>query len=281
MHAQLKNRALIAISGETAGLWLQDLITLDMKLLDDQSWHGAALLSPQGKILFDFLIAQQSDTDFLIDMRADQASAFVQRLTLYRLRAKIEIKPPEPIEVMVTTSASQEARLDRRFRTPVYRTTHKSISEQENRAAYDAARIENGIAESSFDYALGEAFPHDINLDQTGGISFRKGCYVGQEVISRMHHRGSARRRLLIVSTDREALIMGADLIASMSPDREIVIGTIGTSIGSKALALCRLDRVSDALAQNAPMTIADAFVTVTLPNHVTYNFDILGKSSD
>jgi hypothetical protein len=114
---------------------------------------------------------------------------------------------------------------------------------------------------SGADYALQDAFPHDILLDRDGGLSFRKGCYVGQEVVSRMQHRGTARRRVAQVSATSALPASGTELIAAGKP-----VGTLGTVVGSRGLAIVRIDRVGDALARSQAITAGDIDVTLSLP---------------
>ena len=110
------------------------------------------------------------------------------------------------------------------------------------------------------DYALGDAFPHDVNLDQTGGVSFRKGCFVGQEVVSRMQHRGTARRRILIVTVRR----ICRDRHAITANGREI--GTLGSVAGKSGLALVRIDRVKDAMDSGIPILAGEIPIHLAIP---------------
>ncbi len=133
---------------------------------------------------------------------------------------------------------------------------------------WTAFRIANGIAESGSDYVLGEAFPHDVLLDELGGVGFRKGCYVGQEVVSRMQHRGTARRRVLIVSGDRELPHAGADIMADGR-----TIGSLGSTAGTTGLAIIRIDRAKDAMDEAIPITAGDATVTLEIPAFAKFTY--------
>jgi folate-binding protein YgfZ len=128
---------------------------------------------------------------------------------------------------------------------------------------YDAARIAAGLADTSADLGSGEFFPHEANLDQLGGVNFRKGCYVGQEVVSRMEHRGLARSRILPVVLEGAAPLKGTDIRSG-----EKQVGTLLSSSGSSALALIRLDRLADA---TAPLMADGVTVTVLRPAWATY----------
>ncbi len=182
--AFLPDRAFVRITGADAEHFLQNLITTDLGALAAHELRPGALLTPQGKIFYDFLISR-SDDGFLIDIRADQLEAFVKRMTMYKLRAAVTIETlPETGATVIWGEASDGA-ADHRFAlagTEVRRQTGR-IDGAGDRAAYDALRILHGVPESGQDYALQDAFPHDILFDKSGGVSFRKGCYVGQEVV--------------------------------------------------------------------------------------------------
>ncbi|MCU0832145.1 MAG: folate-binding protein [Rhizobiaceae bacterium] len=270
--AALDDRALVPLGGEDAVHWLQNLITADIEAQPTESALGAALLTPQGKILFDFLVLKDETAALAIDVRRDQAASLAQRLTFYKLRAKVMIGAPQDVTVGIATSGHWR---DLRFGEPVWRSL-PDATQSTKRAPYDALRIAHGVAESGTDYALGDAFPHDVNLDQTGGVGFRKGCYVGQEVVSRMQHRGTARRRIVRVEA-------AADMPPAFTPvlagDREI--GTLGTVQGREGLAMLRLDRLADALAGGKAVTAGGVPVTASLPPGATFTLVPEGGGSD
>src|SRR5690606_2306358 len=126
---------------------------------------------------------------------------------------------------------------------------------------WDALRVRHGIAESGTDYALGDAFPHDVLLDQTGGIGLRKGCYVGEEVVSRMQHRGTARRRVLLVSGAADLPPAGTAVTAGNRP-----LGQLGTVTGRDGLAIARIDRVKDAVDSGLKLMAGETEVTLAIP---------------
>ncbi|TIT85827.1 MAG: folate-binding protein YgfZ, partial [Mesorhizobium sp.] len=203
--ALLKDRALISVSGPDAEHFLQNILTTDLDTLSPGEAKPGALLAPQGKILFDFLISRAGENGFQLECRADIADDFVRRLMLYRLRAKAEIAKQDQTLVTVawgddstashfdSIGADSTTLTDARFRDVAVRRVYSGAASDGNAEAWQALRIANGIAESGSDYQLGDAFPHDVLLDETGGVGFKKGCYVGQEVVSRMQHRGTAR----------------------------------------------------------------------------------------
>ncbi|MBC2774515.1 folate-binding protein YgfZ [Rhizobium sp. AQ_MP] len=260
--AFLPDRAFVSIGGPDAEHFLQNLITTDLGALVADEWRPGALLTPQGKILFDFLISR-SDDSFLIDIRADQLDAFVKRMTMYRLRAAVTIEARSETGATVRWGEAASKVLDHRFAL-AGSTVSREVGQTgaaTDRAGYDALRVIHGVPESSADYALQDAFPHDILLDKTGGVSFRKGCYVGQEVVSRMQHRSTARRRVVIVSAEIALPASGTEIsIGGKS------IGTLGTVAGERGLAIVRIDKAGEAMAAGDPILAGDVAVTLVLP---------------
>jgi tRNA-modifying protein YgfZ len=267
--SNLSNRSLIRVSGAEAAHFLHNLVTADIEGLGHGELFPGALLTPQGKILFDFL-ASRDGAGFVLDCRSEIAADFAKRLKFYRLRAKVDIELQEQALVSVSWQDDSSVQLglrDLRFGTerPIFRTYGAAAGGDE--AEYVQLRIDNGVPEGGADYAFGEAFPHDVNLDQTGGVSFSKGCYVGQEVVSRMQHRGTARRRVLIASCE-SALASGAEIAAG-----ERLIGALGSALENNALALVRIDKVKDALDAGAEITAGGAPIRLSLPPRATFSW--------
>ncbi|MFD1987833.1 YgfZ/GcvT domain-containing protein [Mesorhizobium newzealandense] len=272
--AQLKDRALISVSGPDAEHFLQNILTTDLDVLHPGQAKPGALLSPQGKILFDFLVARAGENALRLECRADISDDFVRRLTLYKLRAKVEIAKADQALVTVawgdesTPSQSDSMAADTRFPNGAVTRSYGQTGERSDLAAWQAFRIASGIAESGTDYALGDAFPHDVLLDETGGVGFKKGCYVGQEVVSRMQHRGTARRRVLIVQAELPLPVAGTELTVDGRP-----VGTLGSNAGTSGLAIARIDRVKAALDAGQPIMAGDVPVTVAIPGWAKFSF--------
>ncbi|TJV07331.1 MAG: folate-binding protein YgfZ [Mesorhizobium sp.] len=271
----LKDRALISVSGPDAEHFLQNILTTDLDALGESEARPGALLTPQGKILFDFLISRAGENAFRLECRADISDDFVRRLMLYKLRAKVEIAKSEQALVSVAwgneSIASQSdstAVADRRFDDESVTRSYAGAAQADDGAAWQAFRIAHGIAESGADYALGDAFPHDVLLDETGGVGFRKGCYVGQEVVSRMQHRGTARRRVLIVQSELPLPAAGTELTVEGRP-----VGALGSSAGTTGLAIARIDRVKAALDAGRPILAGDVPVTLIIPTWAKFSF--------
>ncbi|RUX10101.1 folate-binding protein [Mesorhizobium sp. M8A.F.Ca.ET.059.01.1.1] len=273
--ALLKDRALITVSGPDAEHFLQNILTTDLDALGNGDAKPGALLTPQGKILFDFLISRAGENAFRIECRADVSDDFIRRLMLYKLRAKVEIAKSEQTLVTVAwgkesiaSESDSTAVADRRFGDEGVTRFYAGTADTGDIAAWQAFRIAHGIAESGPDYALGDAFPHDVLLDEMGGVGFKKGCYVGQEVVSRMQHRGTARRRVLIVEAGLPLPPVGTELTVEGRS-----VGTLGSSAGTAGLAIARIDRVKAALDVGQPILAADAPVTLTIPAWAKFSF--------
>ena len=274
----LSDRALVRVSGPDAEHFLQNIITADISALQADVAKPSALLTPQGKIMFDFLVSRDGGDGYLLDIRADLADDFVRRLMLYRLRAKAEIAKPDQQLVHAaweTDSASSQTDStapglrDARFRgLDVRRVYAPSSVESSGREPWDRLRIAHGVAESGSDYEAGDAFPHDVLLDQNEGVGFRKGCYVGQEVVSRMQHRGTARRRVLLVRGEAPLPASGTELTVDGRS-----IGALGTVVGAEGLAILRIDKAKEAIDAGTPILAGEVPVAVSIPPGVGFGF--------
>ncbi|MCO5091539.1 folate-binding protein [Bosea sp. (in: a-proteobacteria)] len=281
---RLIDRGVIRVSGEEARGFLQNLVTNDMDEVTPERAGYGALLTPQGKIICDFLIVALPAEDgggFLIDCPLLQSADLMKRLKLYKLRAKVTLEDlTEACAVIAATDGAALPRdaglvyddprlpaLGQRAVTDRERGEALATGEPE---AYHARRVGLGIPAGGRDFAYGDAFPHEALLDQLGGVSFRKGCYIGQEVVSRMQHRGTARSRVVpIVFDDGVAAETGAEASAGGKP-----IGTIGSGADGRALALLRLDRLADALAAGtAPLGGGLAFHLAEKPGFIRFPF--------
>jgi folate-binding protein YgfZ len=259
----LENRAFIAVTGEDAEDFLQGIITTDVPSIGADEAYAGALLTPQGKIMFEFMIARITD-GFRIETDAGSGDALAKRLTLYKLRAKVTISRLDPSIVAVSwheappLGSARDMRLAKAgvdaFRLP-------GGTGDAAPAAYAALRIANGISGGAEDGEATDYFPHDLLMERNGGLNFRKGCYVGQEVVSRMQHRSTARRRVVIV-TGRAALPGPGTAIAIGGRE----IGTLRTVEGSAGLAVVRIDKAGEAIASDVPITAGDIAVTLALP---------------
>jgi tRNA-modifying protein YgfZ len=270
--AVLEDRGVVRVSGPDATGFLQGLLTNDVERLGPGGARYAALLSPQAKILFDMIVVREPDRDgspYCLDCAAAQAGDLAKRLGFYKLRAKVTIADesadravvafwggePEHAAGALIYADPRDPRLG--WRAIVPRAKAPAVG-WEHADMYEGLRIGVGAPKGGLDFAYGEVFPHDANLDLLHGVDFDKGCYVGQEVVSRMKHRGTARKRIARVKTAGPPPPPGTPVL-----DRELAVGTLGSSSGREALALLRLDRVEDAAA--AGRTLSAGGVPVAL----------------
>ncbi len=253
--AVLSDRGVIQVSGPDARDFLQRLVTNDVETLAPGEARYAALLTPQGKITADFfVVADPSDpARFLLDVPESLAAELTKTLTMYRLRAKLEVTD-RTLELGVLATAAAEPPVagalvydDPRApslwrRAIVDRSALKDLGDDAGRWAYREGRIKAGVPEGGIDFVYGETFPHEANLDRLHGVDFKKGCYVGQEVVSRVEHRGTARKRIVGVTFEGEAPPVGSDITLD-----GLAIGTMGSAVEGVGLGLIRIDRAEEA----------------------------------
>ncbi|HZN25174.1 MAG TPA: hypothetical protein VFB75_13170 [Burkholderiales bacterium] len=269
----LDDRSVIAIKGAEARSFLQGLISNDMGACAPGKGTYAALLTPQGKILFEFFVTEHEDR-FLLDCAAARVPDFGRRLAFYRLRAKIDITIAEDLKVaalwngatqapaIAGVSAFSDPRLPAlgvRLIGPL--PVLQSAIAAAQAGDYRSHALKFGVPDSA-DVPPDSVFALDAGLEELGGVDFKKGCYVGQEVTARMKHRASARRRFLIAEIDGDLPPPGTKLEAS---GREV--GTLATGARGRALALVRLDRVSEADSAGEDITAMGQKVRLQRPS--------------
>jgi len=257
----LDDRAVIAVSGPEARDFLQGLVTNDIHRVAPDALSYAALLTPQGKVLFDFLIAEQ-DGGLLLDVPAAARDALAKRLTLYRLRAKVEITPRDDLAVAWSeTEVSAPYVRDPRHARLGFRAfvPKADVPSPSGASAFQALRLRFGVPEGR-DFGQDKMFALDSDLDELHGIAFDKGCYVGQELTARMKHRGTARKRLLPVAA--KSALPAAETPVTAG-DREI--GSLQSAYGTVGFALVRLDRLEE--AHDASLAAGDVAIEITKPD--------------
>jgi hypothetical protein len=278
-HASvLSSRAALKIGGADVGKFLQGLITNDIGKVHGANAIHAGLLSPQGKILFDFFIAADGD-GFLVDVAREKARELAQRLGFYRLRAAVEISEDASREVAACWGGAPAhpggtiVYADPRLPTLGYRaflaegTSPAELGcEAATEQAYHAFRISQGVPEGGRDFAFGDVFPHEALFDQLNGVDFKKGCFVGQEVVSRMEHRGTARKRILPIEGGEALPAPGTSIEAGGA-----AVGTLGSVSGMSGLALIRLDRVEEALARGETLAAGGIRITIRRPGFASF----------
>jgi len=287
--ALLPDRGLLTVGGPEAEHFLQNLVTCEVETLVVGEAAFGALLTPQGKILFDFLI-YRTDKGFLLDAPLDVLADLKKRLGFYKLRAKVEIGEAESdlvISAVWDLSGPRRSGLESEaafvvqdprvpnlgLRMIAPSDLHSTITREldlqgTDAAAWHAHRISLGVPEGGRDFAYSDIFPHDADMDQLGGISFKKGCYIGQEIVSRMEHRGTARKRFVVVTAATPLPEAGTIVTADNKS-----IGELGSSDGIKGLALLRLDKAKAALDNGSPIKCGDAKLEVRLPDWATFGW--------
>ncbi len=280
-YCDVTDRGVIRVSGEEARHFLQGLITADMDAVTKETAKFAALLTPQGKILFDFFIVGDGDS-YLIETPKAHCADLAKRLTFYKLRAKVGISDlTDTHKVIALWDADAEPAIDGRlyrdpringlgYRAIVARdgSTTPADWQRSDSAELLTHRIGFAVPEAGLDYEYGDVFPHDVDMDALNGVDFEKGCYVGQEVVSRMQHRATARRRIVAVRADAALPEAGTAITAGGK-----AIGSLGSSDRNHGLASIRLDRAKGAIDAGRPFVAGDTEITLTIPDWATFDW--------
>ncbi len=314
--ALLPDRGVIKIAGEGARTFLHGLVTADILNLKVGHARFCALLTPQGKIISDFIVAEAPAKDgggFFLDTPRERVAALVEKLNLYKLRAKVIVEDLSLVlGVLASWDGASPLRLDPQAQEATDRPApeggaqrpiglsypdprapalgirtmlppHLAASATSNLGAtlvgadqYEAHRIALGIPRGGLDFGYGDAFPHESDMDQLGGVDFEKGCYVGQEVVSRMQHRGTARTRAVPVRFAGAEPGAGAAVTAG---DRQI--GRIGSTADGRAVALLRLDRVAEALSRGEPLMAGGTVIHLVKPDWARFAFPGEGEAAE
>lgn len=282
VHVPLAGRGIIAISGDPAADFLQGLITNDIGRVSPTMAIYAALLTPQGKFLHDFFIVRHKDR-FLLDCKRDRIPDLIKRLTMYRLRSKVEIVDESDIwEVGVMLAADEPgdeqpagtaktrfdgvSYVDPRHAGMGERTIRlidaddtfptDTVQLEKNRATYDALRVSLGIPETGTDLIVDKSMPLESGFDELHGVDFEKGCYVGQEVTARMKHRHLVKKRLFPI-TYEGSISPGATVKSG-----DVEAGDVRSALDGGGIALLRLD-----LVEKGGLTVEGVAITPEKPD--------------
>jgi tRNA-modifying protein YgfZ len=279
--ALLPDRGVIKVSGDDARRFLNGLVTSEMAKMAPGSARFAALLTPQGKIISDFFVTEATAEDgggFFLDCPRALVPTLVEKLNFYKLRAKVAIEDLSGrLGVMAYWDGTRQSDDGLSYadpRLPALGT--RSILPPDLAAeaaanlgarlagieAYNAHRIALGIPRGGEDFSYLDTYPHEADMDQLGGVDFDKGCYVGQEVVSRVEHRSNARSRVVPIIYDEFSPMPGLPVMAG-----EKQVGTLGSTAKGRGLALLRLDRVADALAGGTPLTAGGIAIRPVKPS--------------
>jgi folate-binding protein YgfZ len=290
--ALLPDRGVVKVAGDGARSFLHGLVTADILELTPGTARFCALLTPQGKIIADFLVTEAPAKDgggFFLDVQRALCGALVAKLNIYKLRAKVIVEDLSAVLGILAawdgsgTTKGGTTKFGLSYADPrlpalglrVVLPPHLAAATAAELGAtlvdagqYEAHRIALGVPQGGLDFSYGDAFPHETDMDQLGGVDFTKGCYVGQEVVSRMEHRGTARSRAVPVRYDGAAPAAGAAVTAG---DRQI--GTMGSAAAGRALALLRLDRVAEAMSRGEPLVSGGVPIHLVKPDWARFAF--------
>jgi len=293
--ALLPDRGVVKVAGDDARNFLHGLFSADILKLTPGEARFGALLSPQGKILADFIVVEAPAQDgggFFLDAPRALANPLVAKLKVYKLRSRVIVEDlSDVLGVLAAWDGNGKSTFGLAYADPrlpalglrVMLPAHRAADAAAglgatlvDASAYDAHRIALGIPRGGVDFSYGDAFPHETDMDQLGGVDFAKGCYVGQEVVSRMEHRGIARTRAMTVRYDGAAPQAG---VAVMAGERQV--GTMGSAAAGHGLALLRLDRVADALAHGEPLLAGGVAIRPIKPDWARFAFPDGSKAAE
>jgi tRNA-modifying protein YgfZ len=280
------DRAVLRVTGEEAPKFLTGIVTNGVEALVPGAAVFTALLTPQGKIVVDFFAVAADPEEgggFVIDVPAALASELAKKLAFYRLRAKVEIaeRPDLALAVVLDKAPPEETGLiylDPRhaglgWRVVLPREGMEAALKDAGAEIVEAAfwqgrRISLGIPEGGKDFIYGDTFPHEADMDCIGGVDFRKGCFIGQEVVSRVERRDVARKRVVPVAFEDGAPEAGAEIKAG-----ERALGFMGSSAGRRGLAMLRLDRADAAIREGAPLVAGGIELELIKPDWADFPF--------
>jgi folate-binding protein YgfZ len=292
--ALLSDRGVAKVVGDDARHFLNGLLTTDIGKLKPGGAAFAALLTPQGKIIADCLVVEAPAEDgggFFLDCPRALTLLLVQKLNFYKLRAKVIVEDlSEVLGVVAAWDGDSRTEYGLCYADPrlpslglrMMLPPHLAQEAARDVGAalvdaklYEAHRIALGVPRGGLDFSYGDAFPHETDMDQLNGVDFAKGCFVGQEVVSRIEHRGTARTRIVPVAYEGFAPDAGAPVVAG-----EKNVGTLGSTVSGRGLAMLRLDRVEEALAAGVPLTSGDVTLTLIKPDWAHFAFPGFSESA-
>jgi tRNA-modifying protein YgfZ len=293
--ALLLDRGVVKVAGADAAKFLDGLITADLDKVTAGQARYAALLTPQGKIIADFIVVKAAEDDhYFFDCPRALAPTLVQRLNFYKLRAKVVVEDlSETLGVLAVWDGAAASGPGLSYADPRLpalglrcmispHIADKAASELGatlvDAADYEAHRIALGVPRGGSDFIYSDAFPHEADMDQLGGVDFDKGCFVGQEVVSRMEHRGTARTRVVPVAFDGPPPEAGATVTAG---DTTLGMMGSGTSAIGRGLATLRLDRVADAMAKGTPMVAGGIAIRPVKPAWARFQWPGEAKAAE
>ena len=293
--ALLPDRGVVKVVGDDARKFLNGLLTTDIDTVSPGNGRFAALLTPQGKIVTDCIVAEADPDDgggFFIDCPRAMAAAFATKLNFYKLRAKVMVEDlSDTLGVLAVWAGAGTTEYGLCYADPrlpalgmrVMIPPHLAQQAADDLGAtlvdvsdYEAHRIALGVPRGGSDFVYGDAFPHEADMDQLAGVDFEKGCFVGQEVVSRMQHRGTARTRIVSAEYDGAAPEAGVPVMAG-----EKTLGTFGSAANGRGIALVRIDRVADALAAGTAIAAGGVPMRIVKPTWARFDISSNTKATE
>lgn len=285
--ALLPDRGVLKVAGDDSRRFLNGLLTVDISEMLPGKARFTALLTPQGKIIVDFFVVEAAADDgggFFIDCPRPLAATLVEKFAFYKLRAKVTIDDlSDRLSVFALWEGQADSDYGLSYADPRLAALGARIilpPEVANEAAtelgaqissgedYETHRIGLGVPRGGVDFIYGDTFPHEAGMDQLAGVDFEKGCYIGQEVVSRVEHRGNARSRVVPIRYDEFAPSSGLPVMAG-----EKQVGVLGSTAKGHGLAMLRLDRVEDAVTQGVPLIAGGITIRVVKPDWASFAF--------
>lgn len=250
--ARLDSRALIRVSGPDARPFLHNLLTQDVETLQPGELRFGALLSPPGRLLFDLFIWGEED-GVILDVAAERRDALVQRLTLYKLRAQVEIMPiPDAVFAAWGADIPDGFVADPRLSALGGRRWGDQSEIDAAESDWQARRLALGVPDPTQDALMDKTYPIEADFDLLNGIDFHKGCFIGQETTSRMKRRGTIKNRMMAIAFDGPAPERGAEVL-----NGDLRAGEVMTGAEGRAIALMRLDRMDgDLTVEGRPVRV-------------------------
>jgi folate-binding protein YgfZ len=286
MKAALLDRGVVKVAGEDARKFLHGIVSADILNLGAGAARFAALLSPQGKIISDFIVVETGGAagGFFLDLPRTRVKTVLDKLNLYKLRSRVIVEDlSEILGVLAAWEGEGASSIGLAYADPrlpalgvrVMLPPHRAPDAAAELGAmlvdasdYDVHRIALGVPQGGIDFAYEDAFPHETDMDQLGGVDFAKGCYVGQEVVSRMEHRGIARTRAVPVRYQGAAPEPGSPVMAG-----ERSVGRMGSAAGGRGIALLRIDRVADAASRGERLVAGGIPIEPVKPDWARFQF--------
>ena len=263
----LTNRSLLLVSGKDSEDFLQSIITIDLSG-NTEELLSSCFLSPQGKLLNQFFVKKEGN-HFLLDLHKKSFQSFMEKMQIYKLNSDVDFEEKNDLEVVVCLEKEfQGSFIDPRNIDLGWRGIREKSNNRSNSDNYEKKKISLGIVEEGEDFLSGEFFPIELNLDYLNSISFKKGCFIGQEVTSRMHRKGKPKKRVFSITSDRENK-PGEDISFENKK-----IGSIIKSFENNSVAILKTDALPKIKKEKTTVYINDeeTSITVHMPNMLKDN---------